>query len=93
MEHSVLMHQAGDDVGVAVLDLKPGVEARAVTLDRQLVVTVKVMKDVPLGHKLAIRDIPEGKEVVEYGRPIGRATEAIAKGAHVHTDNLKSLRW
>ena len=93
MEHSVLMHQAGDDVGVAVLDLKPEVEVRAVTLDRQPVATVEVVEDVPLGHKLAIRDIPEGKEVIEYGRPIGRATQAIAKGAHVHTDNLKSLRW
>jgi (2R)-sulfolactate sulfo-lyase subunit alpha len=40
-----------------------------------------------------MRDMAEEKHVIEYGRPIGYASKAIVTGAHVHTHNLKSLRW
>ncbi len=43
------------------------------------------------GHKYAARDIEKGEIVVKYGFPIGQATENIAKGKLVHTDNLKSM--
>ena len=46
-----------------------------------------------LGHKIALRDMAKGKEVIKYGRAIGRTTKAIAKGAHVHTQNVVSIRW
>jgi len=93
MEHSILMHEPEDDVGVAVVDLKAGTEARAVTLEGRYIGTVKVTEDIPLGHKVAMRDISEGEEVIKYGRPIGRATKSIAKGSHVHIHNIKSMRW
>jgi (2R)-sulfolactate sulfo-lyase subunit alpha len=93
MNHGILMHEADDDVGVTVMDLDSGSEVEAVTLDGQPVATIKVTEDVPLSHKIAIREIPEGKKVVEYGRPIGKATQPIPRGSHVHVHNLKSLRW
>jgi (2R)-sulfolactate sulfo-lyase subunit alpha len=37
--------------------------------------------------------MPDQKHIIEYGRPIGYAAKAIAAGAHVHTHNIKSLRW
>lgn len=46
---------------------------------------VEVRED---GHKYALRDIAAGEDVVKYGMPIGHATKAIAKGEHVHVDNL-----
>jgi (2R)-sulfolactate sulfo-lyase subunit alpha len=49
--------------------------------------------DVPLGHKVAMRDMAAGKDVIEYGRPIGRTAQAVARGEHVHTHNLKTKRW
>ncbi len=93
MAHNILMHEPGDDVGVAVVDLRAGTEVGAVTLEGQHVGTVKMVQDVPLGHKVAMRNIALGQDVIEYGRPIGRATQSIARGAHVHTHNLKSKRW
>ena len=93
MVHSILMHEPDDDVGVAVVDIKAGAEVGAVTLEGQHVGTVKLIQDVPLGHKVALRDVAEGKDVIEYGRPIGRAVQAIARGAHVHTHNLRTKRW
>ena len=82
-----------DDVGVAVADLKKGANAGAVTLEGKAVGSVKLRDKVPLGHKVALRDLPKDKAVIKYGREIGKAVQAIAKGAHVHTHNLKTLRW
>jgi (2R)-sulfolactate sulfo-lyase subunit alpha len=93
MKHSILMHEPGDDVGVAVADLKKGANAGAVTLEGKAVGSVKLRDKVPLGHKVALRDLPKDKAVIKYGREIGKAVQAIAKGAHVHTHNLKTLRW
>ena len=44
--------------------------------------------DVPLGHKVAIRDIAAGAPVIKYGVSIGHATRDIAPGDHVHLHNL-----
>lgn len=40
------------------------------------------------GHKVAIKAISEGASVVKYAQAIGRATEDIAPGRHVHSHNL-----
>jgi altronate hydrolase len=45
-------------------------------------------QDVPQGHKVALADHREGDAVVKYGFPIGRATQPIAAGSHVHSHNL-----
>ncbi len=93
MKHSILLHERDDDVGVAVLDLKKGSIAGAVTLEGQPAGSVKLRDNVPLGHKVALRDVPKDKPVIKYGRQIGKAVEPIAKGAHVHVHNLKTMRW
>jgi (2R)-sulfolactate sulfo-lyase subunit alpha len=93
MNHAVFLHDPADDVGVAVVDLAAGTEAGAVTLDGLSIGLIKTVEDIPLGHKIAMHDIPKGNQVLEYGYPIGMTTASILKGAHVHTHNLKSLRW
>ena len=47
-------------------------------------------KDIPIGHKFALRDIDIGEDVIKYGHSIGRATAKISKGEWVHTHNLHS---
>jgi len=49
-----------------------------------------IVSSISLGHKLAARPIAMGEKVIKYGAPIGSATQAIARGEHVHTHNLKS---
>ncbi len=46
--------------------------------------------DLESGHKYALCDINEGEHVVKYGFSIGKATEKIEKGQHVHSHNLKT---
>jgi (2R)-sulfolactate sulfo-lyase subunit alpha len=93
MKHGILMHEPTDDVGVAVRDLKNGEEVGVVTLEGQPVGTVKMVNDVPLGHKVAMKDLAAGKDVLKYNRVIGMASQAAPRGSHVHTHNLKTKRW
>ncbi|MDR1048922.1 MAG: UxaA family hydrolase, partial [Synergistaceae bacterium] len=47
---------------------------------------------VPAGHKIALRDLRRGENVLKYGSVIGAASEDIPRGAHVHVHNLEGLR-
>ncbi len=47
-------------------------------------------KQIPAGHKFALRDISAGEYVIKYGEIIGKATSDIKKGEWVHTHNVKS---
>jgi (2R)-sulfolactate sulfo-lyase subunit alpha len=91
--HGALLHEADDDVAVAIVELSADTEVMVMTIEGQEVGTFAVVEDIPLGHKFATRDIPAGKEVIKYGRSIGKATQAIPRGARAHTQNIKSVRW
>ncbi len=43
---------------------------------------------VPAGHKLAARAIPEGEPILKYNVCIGFATTDIAAGSYVHSHNV-----
>jgi len=71
-----------DNVVVAIADLPSGT---AVEADG---VKVTAAEKIPQGHKLAVRDIPAGENVIKYGFPIGHATRNILAGEWVHTHNM-----
>lgn len=93
VKYRALMHEAGDDVAVVVQESSTGSEIEVMTIDGGEVCSIKALDEIPLGHKISIREITEGEKIIKYGRPIGVATNAIPKGAHVHVHNVKSLRW
>ncbi len=88
-----LVHKDGDVVGVATKDLSKGFKVQGRTLEGDREYELTVMENIPLGHKVAIRDIKKDEKIVEYGEIIGVATQDIPKGAHVHTHNIRSIRW
>lgn len=71
-----------DSVCVAVRELQRGEE---VVLDGR---TLSVREPIPAGHKLALRPICRGEQVIKYGYPIGHAAADIPAGGWVHTHNL-----
>jgi (2R)-sulfolactate sulfo-lyase subunit alpha len=91
-EVDFLAHRRDDDVAVAVRDTAPGA-ARAAYLDSGDRFEIGVRTPVPLGHKIALRDLAERQNVLEYGVPIGRTRAPVAAGELVHTHNLRSARW
>jgi (2R)-sulfolactate sulfo-lyase subunit alpha len=93
LEHSFLVHDDRDDVGVAVVDVEQGREVVASFMKGGKRLRLQSLGGIPLGHKIALRDLAEGAQVLKYGVPIGRATRAIRKGDYVHTHNLRTARW
>jgi altronate hydrolase len=73
---------AADTVAVALRPLQAGEQ---VSLGKS---TSLVVEDIPQGHKFALKAHEADDRVVKYGLPIGRASAAIALGAHVHSHNL-----
>lgn len=49
---------------------------------------ITVLDVIPAGHKLALRDIAIGEDIIKYGFPIGHATGNIRAGQWVHTHNI-----
>jgi (2R)-sulfolactate sulfo-lyase subunit alpha len=88
-----LIHDEKDDVGVAVVDIRAGQPATGRTLDTHKESSVKSLSDIPLGHKIALRDFKVGDTVTKYGQDIGKVVAKIKKGEHVHVHNLKTKRW
>ena len=85
----------GTDKRLLLLDGRDNVlvvRARLRAGERVLVsgIAVTIPEDVPLGHKVARRDIAPGTKVLKYGAPIGSATVAIKTGEHAHVHNIKS---
>jgi altronate hydrolase len=49
---------------------------------------VRALDAIPAGHKVALREIEAGEQVIRYGNSIGRASAKIGEGERVHTHNL-----
>ena len=53
---------------------------------------ITVIGDVPYGHKIAVKPIRKGEQIIKYGEEIGAAIRDIEKGEYVHVHNLEALR-
>ncbi len=53
-------------------------------------VLIEAQGEIPAGHKVALRPIYKGEDVVKYGFPIGHASRDINKGEWVHSHNLET---
>ena len=88
-----LIHEKADTVGVATVDIKAGETAEGLYMDSQEKADVKAVHDIPLGHKIALVAHKVDDSVIKYGHDIGRVSEEIGVGDHVHIQNLKTKRW
>ena len=77
MKNYILIHPK-DNVIVALQEISTGTEVEG----------VKALETIPAGHKMALKDISKGEEVVKYGYRIGLAKEDIKAGAWIHTHNV-----
>lgn len=83
--HPSLLHISPlDNVAVALETLGTGPKHNVSGI------SVTARKEIPRGHKIALKDIAAGENILKYGQPIGHATEAISAGDWVHVHNLKT---
>jgi (2R)-sulfolactate sulfo-lyase subunit alpha len=88
-----LVHEKADTVGVATVDIKAGETAKGLFMDTQDPMEIKALKDIPLGHKIALKGAKAGETVIKYGHDIGKVEADFKAGDHVHIHNLKTKRW
>ena len=90
----LLVHGKEDNVGVVVVEgLAEGTEMLCVLTEDDSEFTLVSKQDVPIGHKIALRDLSEGDTILKYGENIARVVADVAKGEHVHVHNIKTNRW
>ena len=73
-----------DNVIVALKEMKKG---EKISLENT---EIEALETIPAGHKMAVKDICEGADVIKYGFRIGTAKEDIKAGQWVHTHNIKT---
>ncbi len=52
--------------------------------------SVTLLQDTPAGHKVLLRDVKEGEDIIKYGYPIGHARQDMRAGEWVNENNLKT---
>ena len=81
-------------VGVVVVEgVKAGQTLNGWIMDQDRMIEFPAKSDIPIGHKVAIRDIKAGDTIIKYGVDIGRAVADIGAGEHLHVHNVKTKRW
>jgi altronate dehydratase len=84
----VIVINEKDNVATALKGLSAGAE---VSVEFQgCIQKIRLSSDIPMGHKLALKDMEEGEAVIKYGEPIGQSTGRIKPGEHVHVHNVVS---
>lgn len=66
-----------DNVMIALEDFFPG----------DVVNNIIIKDHIKQGHKVALKDIRKGQDVIKYSYPIGKSNQNIEKGSHVHVHN------
>jgi (2R)-sulfolactate sulfo-lyase subunit alpha len=89
-----VLHDPQDTVAVVVVEgVKAGAELTGWVMDEDRMVNLVARQDIPIGHKIALKDMREGDPVIKYGIDMGRVVAPIAAGQHAHVHNIKTKRW
>ena len=85
--HNAILIEPADNVAVVI---EPVARGAAVVFGSAPALTAR--EDIPIYHKIAVRDIAAGEKIVKYGEHIGIASQDIKTGEHVHTHNVEGHR-
>jgi altronate dehydratase len=88
MKDNIIIIHPLDNVAVALRNLAPGDPAIAKGIDG-----FTAREEIPISHKIALRNISAGEEIIKYGETVAVSIRNIKKGEWVHTHNLESQRW
>ncbi len=84
METKYIKINKDDNVAVAISPLKAGEE---IIIDGQ---SITLVDDIPAGHKVTLKDMAEGENIVKYGYPIGHALCDVKKGSWISEKQIKT---
>lgn len=83
MKHNAIIINPGDNVAIALADIKTGDDA--VLTDGRV---IKALTDTSYSHKILLEDVPAGGDIRKYGEVIGQALHDLKAGEWVHIHNM-----
>ena len=90
----IIIHDEKDNVGVVVIEkITQNQECNCWIMENDKRIKVSSTNEIPLGHKIALKDLKEGDTILKYGHDIGKVVKSIKKGEHVHVHNVKTKKW
>lgn len=82
MQNIVIKTSPNDNV--AIVATPTGLKRGTIILDG-----VVLSEDIPMGHKVALKSLNEGNEIIRYGQIIGYASRFIEKGSWINEGNIR----
>ena len=70
-----------------VVCLQPKTKGEIIEVDGM---SITINQDTPAGHKVLIKDVKQGENIIKYGYPIGHARQDLKAGDWVNENNLKT---
>jgi (2R)-sulfolactate sulfo-lyase subunit alpha len=89
-----VVHEDGDSVGTIVVEgVQQGAALSGWVMEQDRVIETRTVSNIPIGHKIALKDLQPGDTVIKYGVDIGKVVAPIKAGEHLHVHNVKTKRW
>lgn len=89
--HDALKIDRSDNVAVTIRLVEKGEEVVYNNYEDGYGKVVAVT-NIPIFHKIALKDMKTKEKIIKYGEHIGEASCDIRAGEHVHTQNVASVR-
>ena len=90
----IIIHDEKDNVGVVVVEkVNKNQKCNCWIMENDKSVNIQSITEIPLGHKIAMKDLGPGDTILKYGHDIGKVVKDIKKGDHVHVHNVKTKKW
>ena len=89
-----VVHEEGDSVGTIVVEgMSSNTKMVGWIMEEDKTLNLTTISDIPIGHKVALKDLETGDTIIKYGVDIGRVVAPIKAGEHLHVHNVKTKRW
>ena len=64
----IIIHDEKDSVGVIVVDkVNNGQECECWIMENNKSIKIQAIKEIPLGHKIALKNLSDGDTILKYG--------------------------
>jgi len=81
-----------DNVATVTSKVSKGERVEVLSPEGSILMRPDALGDVPFSHKIALKPLALGDEVMKYGEVIGVASAGIEVGEWLHTHNVESVR-
>jgi len=81
-----------DNVATLTNNSKKGDIVQVLNPSGVVFLELQLIEPIPYGHKISIKNLKVGDEIIKYGETIGIVNKNILKGSWIHTHNVGSAR-